>query len=107
MDKPWFVGQPALQRLAGIPLRRRLVGLAFDGAPEDAAELRGTPLTASGTVVGRVTSAGRSPALELAIGLGWVRALADGFPSELRAGTATARVVPTPLYDPQGVRVRG
>jgi len=31
----------------------------------------------------------------------------DGFPNELRAGDAVARVVPTPFYDREGTRVRG
>jgi glycine cleavage system aminomethyltransferase T len=107
MRKEWFVGKIALQRMAEIPIARRLAGLSFDGGPADAAQLRGTPLTVAGTVIGRVTSAGRSPALERSIGLGWIRAGDDGFPSELRAGSATARVTPAPFYDPEGVRLRG
>ena len=61
-------------------------------------------------MVGRVTSAERSIALDRGIGLGWVRASEAGFPSELdvagHAG-ARARVVPTPFYDPSGERIRG
>ena len=105
--KGWFVGQPALDRVASLPASRRLFGLEFDGGPADVAELRGTPITVDGVVAGRVTSAERSIALDRAIGLGWIRATGEGFPTELRAGTAAARVVPMPLYDPEGVRVRG
>jgi glycine cleavage system aminomethyltransferase T len=59
-------------------------------------------------VVGRVTSAERSPALDRAIGLGWVRAGPDGaFPERLVTGSgAAATVVPTPFYDPDGGRMR-
>jgi sarcosine oxidase, subunit alpha len=107
LAKPWFVGKGALERLAELPSPRRLAGLEFEGAPANGAELRGAPLTAGGTVVGRVTSAARSPVLDRAIGLGWIRRGDEGFPGELGSGSAVARVVPTPFYDPDGARVRG
>ena len=106
MTKPWFVGKPALERLAELPPTRRLAGLTFEGA-FDATGLRGAPLTVGAAVVGRVTSAEHSPALDRAIGLGWIRRGPEGFPDELRAGEAVTRVVPTPFYDPEGTRVRG
>jgi sarcosine oxidase, subunit alpha len=93
----------ALERLSGIPLGRKLVGLEFD---EGDAELRGVPLRADGRVVGRVTSAARSPILDRSIGLGWIRSDPEGrFPDELRAGRIGARVVTTPFYDPAGERL--
>ena len=107
MTKPWFVGRTALERLSATPMTRRLVGFEFDGAPAEAAELRGAPLSVAGAIVGRVTSAERSPALDRAIGLGWVRTGGQGLPTELQAGPAVARVVSTPFYDPEGTRVRG
>jgi sarcosine oxidase subunit alpha len=106
MTKPWFVGKAALERLAELPSTRRLAGLVFEGAA-DGGGLRGAPLTIGAAVVGRVTSAERSPVLDRAIGLGWIRGGRDGFSSELRAGNAVARVVPTPFYDPEGTRIRG
>jgi sarcosine oxidase subunit alpha len=106
MSKPWFVGKTALERMAELPRWRRLAGLEFEGAPENAAELRGMPLTMNHEVVGRVTSAERSFALGRAIGLGWFRSDAEEAP-ELRAGAAIARVVPTPFYDSEGIRARG
>ena len=109
-DKEWFLGKQALLRLAQLPVTRKLVGLEVDGAPADVADVRGAPLLVGGEMVGRVTSAERSIALDRAIGLGWVRASEAGFPSELdvagHAG-ARARVVPTPFYDPSGERIRG
>jgi sarcosine oxidase subunit alpha len=100
-----FAASRALERLAGAPVDRKLVGLEFDrGGPE----LRGVPLRAGGRIVGRVTSAGWSPALERSIGLGWIRREPGGeFPDTLHAGHVAARVVPTPFLDPTGERARG
>jgi len=111
MDKEWFVGKRALERIAQLPLARRSVGLGFDGPPEDVAELRGAPLLVDGRVAGRVTSAEWSIVLDRAIGLGWIRASSEGeFPSafDVAGDSRTrARVVPTPFYDPAGERLRG
>ena len=107
-SKPWFVGKRALERLADLPVGRRLVGLEFTGGPRDAAALRGEPLILGEAVVGRVTSAERSPVLGRAIGLGWVRTHDAEVPDRLEtAPGAAAVVVPTPFYDPHGGRVRG
>jgi sarcosine oxidase subunit alpha len=95
----------ALERLAEQPIERMLVGLEFD---RGGAELRGTPLWVGKRIVGRVTSAGWSPTLERAIGLGWIRREPGGeFPDVLRADRITARVAPTPFLDPEGERLRG
>jgi len=104
MEKERFVGKRALERLRRQPLERRLVGLAFHRGD---AELRGMPLTERGAIVGRVTSAARSPILDRTIGLGWVRLRSDGsLPGDLRAGRVPATVAPTPFYDPEGERLR-
>jgi sarcosine oxidase subunit alpha len=102
MDKPAFVGKASLQRMAELPLERRFVGLEFDRAPQ-----RGVPLYVGDRVVGRVTSCGRSEALDREIGLGWLRAVDGVFPEALRADDVPARVVPRPFYDPEGARLRG
>jgi sarcosine oxidase, subunit alpha len=98
-----FAGRRAMERLGAIPPARKLVGLEF---ARGGSEHRGVPLRAGGTIVGRVTSAARSPVLDRAIGLGWIRRGEAGFPDELVAGRVRARVVPTPFYDPAGGRVR-
>jgi len=103
MDKPWFVGRMALQRMVELPVERRLVGLELEG---DASSLRGMPLAFDRRIVGRITSCAASPALGRSIGLGWLRAVDGVFPSVLRAGGVEVRVVQTPFYDPEGVRVR-
>jgi sarcosine oxidase, subunit alpha len=103
--KEAFVGVRALERLGALPVGRKLVGLAFE---RGGAELRGIPLHDGREIRGRVTSAARSPVLDRAIGLGWIRTREDGtFPAELRAGKIRAEVVPRPFYDPEGARVRG
>ena len=97
-----FVGKRALERMAALPLERRLVGLRFDGTPQ-----RGMPLSLGDAVLGRVTSCTVSAAVGAPIGLGWLRAVDGVFPETLRSGDVTATVVPTPFYDPEGVRMRG
>jgi sarcosine oxidase, subunit alpha len=105
LRKDRFVGRRALDRLAVHAPSRKLVGLRFD---RGGAELRGTPLSDGARIAGRVTSAAWSPTLEATIGLGWILAGPDGtFPEELRAGRVTARVSPTPFYDPDGDRLDG
>jgi sarcosine oxidase subunit alpha len=100
-----FAASRALERLAGLSIDRKLVGLEFD---RGGAELRGVPLRIGGRILGRVTSAARSPILERSIGLGWIRRDPDGgFPDTLHADRVTARVVPTPFLDPEGERLRG
>jgi sarcosine oxidase subunit alpha len=110
MDKEWFIGKRALERIAELPLARKSVGLEFDRPPENVAGLRGAPLLEDGRVVGRITSAERSIVLDRPIGLGWIRASEGRFPAAVDvAGDVgvRARVVPTPFYDPRGERVRG
>jgi sarcosine oxidase subunit alpha len=100
-DKAHFVGRAALQRMAAVPLSRKLVGLRFAARPE-----RGAPLLAAGEVVGRITSCASSPTLGYPIGLGWIRAIDGEFPTTLDVNGTRAHVVPTPFYDPAGARMR-
>ncbi|MFL5767251.1 MAG: 2Fe-2S iron-sulfur cluster-binding protein [Actinomycetota bacterium] len=101
MEKETFVGKAALQRMAELPLERKLVGLEFDRTPE-----RGAPLHLDDRVAGRVTSCSWSDVLGKAIGLGWLRAVDGRFATRLRCGDAEATVVETPFYDPEGRRLR-
>jgi sarcosine oxidase subunit alpha len=108
MDKPWFVGKKALERMSELPVGRRQVGLEFVGGPAATADLRGEPLVTGDRMIGRVTSAERSPVLDRAIGLGWVRVEGDVTPERFTTGSGVAvRVVPRPFYDPEGGRMRG
>jgi sarcosine oxidase subunit alpha len=101
MDKGSFLGRTALERMAAFPPERKLLGLAFDHAPQ-----RGAPLYAGSTIVGRVTSCAWSHALGRHIGLGWIRSVNGEFPAALLAGRVPATVVATPFYDPTGERLR-
>jgi sarcosine oxidase subunit alpha len=102
MGKDDFVGKRALERMAQLPLERKLVGLRFDDTPQ-----RGAPLWLDGAVVGRVTSCAVSAAVGEPIGLGRIRGADGSFPTTVRTGAVTATVVPTPFYDPDGGRMRG
>jgi len=111
-----FVGRAALERTAGIPLDRRLVGLVpADGgpgwpsgtAPDEGAVIRSGAGTGSG-YAGHVTSSGWSPMLGHPVLLGWV-ALDEvtGEPvSDLAIDGRPVRVAPTPFLDPEGDRAR-
>ncbi|MEZ5408205.1 MAG: 2Fe-2S iron-sulfur cluster-binding protein [Acidimicrobiales bacterium] len=109
-----FVGRAALERTAGIPPDRRLVGLvpAGDGpgwppgaAPDEGAVIRSGPGLDH---AGHVTSSRWSPMLGHPVLLGWV-ALdeGDGQPRpDLTIDGRPVRVAPTPFLDPEGRRAR-
>ena len=107
--KPIFLGKLALERMAALPLERRLVGVAFEhGAPTPEP---GAPLFDGANIVGRLTSCMASPAVGCAIGLAWTYAEAGAFPGAFEArlisgARVRGSVVPTPFYDPQGAKLR-
>ena len=100
MEKPWFIGQEAVARTAPLPDQRRLVGLTMDGA----APVEGSPIWASGDVVGHVTSSFTSPTLGLAVMLGWLKHAP--FPEHVEVDGRVAAVTAPPFYDPEGLRAR-
>ena len=92
------------------PIERRLVGIAFErGAP---APEPGAPLFDGERIAGRLTSCMDSVSEGRAIGLAW--SYAEGgcfcpceFDARLSSGVrARGSVVPTPFYDPKGVKLR-
>ena len=108
------VGRACGQAFRGCP-RARAPGRASARAETGRARVRpwrGRAPRCS-TAVGRSDRGqgdlGRSePDPRRTVGLGWIRREPeDAFPDVLRAGRVTARVVPTPFYDPQGDRLRG
>ena len=108
IDKPYFVGQPALRRLGNLPLKRRLASITFTGpeAPDEGAQL-----LAGTERVGYLTSSRYSPSLERPVGLGWLSTTNGTFPEEVVAVSRGERrtvgaVVEGAFYDPQGVRLR-
>jgi sarcosine oxidase subunit alpha len=102
LEDPWFVGKRGIERANTNEPLRRLVAVSFaGGAPRE-----GAPLVAAGQMVGYLSSAAWSPALERGVSLGWVQRLNGAFPSELEADGIAGRVVRQPFYDPKGERLR-
>ncbi len=103
MQKPYFLGKAALQRIAQLPSETKLARLTFPGRdipPE------GATLAVNGIHVGYLTSARFSPILGHGVALGWVRRIDGAFPEQVQAGTMTGTVVSGAFYDPQGVKLR-
>src|SRR6266545_6190319 len=91
MEKPWFIGREALARTAILPDQRRLVGLTMDGP----APVEGSPISASGDVVGHVTSSFTSPTLGRAVMLGWLKRAP--FPEQVQIDGRVAAVTAPPF----------
>jgi glycine cleavage system T protein (aminomethyltransferase) len=103
LDKGDFVGKDALQRLAGEPLRRSIVGVALDGDqvpdPESVVEHEGEP-------VGAITVAVHSAVLDRVVALAVVDGNAAGVGTRVRVGDAEGEVAALPFYDPERRRPR-
>ncbi len=107
-DKAAFVGRTAVMRTNKIPLDRQLAGFEMVGpAPAEGATIwNGTEFA------GFVTSSGWSPTLGKSVMLGWLRVpqavpLDDStWPTDVTIEGRPARRVPTPFYDPEGLRAR-
>jgi len=102
MDKPYFVGRTALRRIDDIPNVRRLVAIRFEGK----APAEGTPLRATGELVGQLTSSRYSPVLRCGVALGWSRRVGRDFPANFEANGVAGTRVSIPFYDPHGERLR-
>jgi glycine cleavage system aminomethyltransferase T/glycine/D-amino acid oxidase-like deaminating enzyme len=71
LDKPSdFLGKPALLRLQGEPLRKKLVTLVVETS---AYAWGGEPMVLEGETVGEISSAGWSPLANACVALGYVR----------------------------------
>jgi len=103
MEKPYFVGRAALERIAAFPLDMKLVPIGFPGQntpPE------GATLTINGNHIGRLTSSRYSPVLKQGVALGFIHQTNGQFPEKVNAGDATGTVASGPFYDPKGVKLR-
>lgn len=106
-NKGDFLGRDALAKAKDAP-SGRVVTIRVDG---DADGLDGAAIVADGRVVGQVTMAVPSPALEGAT-IAMARLIRDvaqvGFilAVEAESGVRVAEVLRTPVYDPERIRVR-
>ncbi len=100
MDKPEFVGRPALERTAQLAENRRLVGLTMPGR----APLEGSPIWSEEQIVGHVSSSFASPLLGQAVMLGWLKRLP--LPHSIEVDGRAASLSQPPFYDPEGGRAR-
>lgn len=101
-----FIGRDALSKIAAIGPSRRLVGLLVEGDPIVQGPLRRWPVTASGGVIGFVTSATWAPRIKrnIAFAILESRFFAEGqkvhvvTPDGERTGTTTAIPFVAPRY---------
>jgi sarcosine oxidase subunit alpha len=106
-DKDDFVGKWSLEHVQGRDARWKLVGFEV---PSGVVPPEGAQLVRDGKPAGRVTSSRWSPALEKAIGMGWVPAdqAAEGDVVQVRVDGALvpATVRLRPFFDPEGERLK-
>ena len=107
MDKPTFLGKPALTRTAPLVDHRRLVALTMDGA----APTEGTPVfdAAGNEILGHVSSTFFSPQFCHSVMLGWVKRGWDPegpLPATLLVDGRVATLTHAPFYDKEGARAR-
>jgi len=108
-QKPDFVGRDAALRARDKGPTHRLATFVVDAA--DADVMGDEPIWRDGKVVGWVTSGGYAHASRASVALGYVRAEAfegeAGYEIEIVGDRRPARLASTPLFDPDGSRMRG
>jgi glycine cleavage system aminomethyltransferase T len=113
MNKPFFLGQEALQRTAKLPDQRRMIGLRIDGP----APTEGMPIladaaahgTEKGEILGHISTSFFSPLLGHSIALGWLkRGWSPDSPlmATVSVDGRVATLADPPFYDPEGRRAR-
>ena len=102
LDKEEYIGLPAVRRTNKIDLDKQLVGLEM----ELPAPIEGEVIWNGEEHAGYVTSSCESPQLGKAVMLGWLDLVDGELPEEVTVDGRTARRVPTPFYDPEGLRAR-
>jgi sarcosine oxidase, subunit alpha len=109
MKKPFFVGQRSLRILEARGPRQKLIGIEILDPNRVVKESH--LIIDQGAIAGRVTSVAHSPTLNKTIGLAMLAPQLAEAGREVRIRTdgglmLTARVAPTPFYDPQNLRQR-
>lgn len=104
-----FIGRAAAQAERDTGTARKLVAFEVDA---DDADVNGyEPIWLSGAVVGFCTSGGYSHYAQKSVALGFLPTtqIADGLEVEIEilGQMRGARVISTPLFDPDGARMRG
>jgi glycine cleavage system T protein (aminomethyltransferase) len=100
MEKPEFIGRPALEQAKAAGLKRTLVGIEMieRGIARDGYKVLGD----RGQEIGYVTSGSHAPFLKKNIALAYVplehSAIGSSVRVEIRGQGVTAQVVPTPFY---------
>lgn len=109
LQKPAFVGRDALLAARDRGPERLLVTFVVDAL--DADVIGDEPVWHGDRVVGWVTSGGYAHASGVSVALGYVEAAVagetDGFAIEIIGERRPARVQARPLFDPDGLRMRG
>ncbi|TCT08735.1 dimethylglycine dehydrogenase [Tepidamorphus gemmatus] len=110
LSKPDFIGRDAAAREFADGPKLKRVTFRVDAA--DADVIGDEPVWHDGRVVGWVTSGGYGHYVDASLAQGYVPAhLADGahgtFEIEIIGERRPARIQPTPLFDPDGLRMRG
>jgi sarcosine oxidase subunit alpha len=111
LDKDDFLGKPSLVLANEHGVEKRLVGFEMPDLPEEADQIVRPGAGPLGLeIIGRITSARRSPTLGKVIGLCWlpVEMAEPGqpFTARVRGELLTGKVVDLPFYDPEGAKLR-
>jgi 4-methylaminobutanoate oxidase (formaldehyde-forming) len=108
MEKGNFIGRAALERVLADGLRQELCALTVDCAA--CVLYGGEAVWENGRVVGRVRSGGFGYSVQKTIAYSYLPLELSGEGTRLSVEVfgerVPAQVVPSPLYDPQGVRLR-
>ena len=108
MDKPTFIGKPALERMVAAGPRRAFVSMVLDAT--HATAHGGDAILSESRVVGSVTSVAWGHRVGKNIAMGFVdpafAPLGTRLVVEVIGQPIPATVVPECLYDPENLRVR-
>ncbi len=112
-DKPEFLGRDAYMKIKHLPPRQRLCCFTIESAAgrEGADAWGGETISRSGRYVGRITSGSYSFTFNTSVALGYVDAAfavpGEQFEVAILGVPHKAELLPAPLFDPKGEKLRG